>query len=179
MGVITTFLVAILIGLVVRWWATEVGVWHRPLCQWLVRLAAARLPVDERLAIESEWLAVIEDLRSPTAQLLHSLSYVLSSLRIRQAIAPEAPLPSYMRTILAIQAAGFGFIAGGGAALLWYYQDKFVESLKHQITISKPAALVLMVLLTLVNGAVFYLNHRILVWYYHRRQRRRANTQDQ
>jgi hypothetical protein len=39
---------------------------YLPLCRWLVKIAAARLPPEERVAVESEWLAVIEDLRSPT-----------------------------------------------------------------------------------------------------------------
>ena len=88
MGVILGLLGAILLSLLIRWLGVEIGVWHKPICQWLVRVAAGRLPADERAAAESEWLAIIEDLRSPTTQLLHSLSYAFSALRIRHAIDP-------------------------------------------------------------------------------------------
>lgn len=89
MGVILGILAKIILGITGRWVGAEIGAQHKPLCVWLVKFAAARLPEEEQAAAESEWLAVVEDLRSPTAQLLHSMSFAISSLRIRHAIHPE------------------------------------------------------------------------------------------
>jgi hypothetical protein len=56
---------------------TEITVWHRPLCVWLLRRAALFLPEYERAAFESEALNQIETLRSPTHQLLHAVKLYL------------------------------------------------------------------------------------------------------
>ena len=95
LGIIGT----IILALFVRLLGVEIGVRYLPLCRWLVRIAGARLPPEERVAVESEWLAVIEDLRSPTAQLLHSLSFVVSAFRIRRAIVPETRLDTFKRNM--------------------------------------------------------------------------------
>jgi hypothetical protein len=89
MGVILGVLAKIFFAITGRWLGAEIGAQHKPLCAWLVKFAAARLPEEEQVAAESEWLAVIEDLRSPTAQFVHSLSFAVSSLRIRRAVQPS------------------------------------------------------------------------------------------
>jgi hypothetical protein len=118
MGVILGCLGVIALGLLGRWLGTELGVWHKPLCRWLVRVAAARLPREERAPVQSEWLAVIEDLRSPTAQLLHAASYLFSSLRIRQSMAPRRQ-PHRLVIFFSISVIGVLSVAAGmGGALL-------------------------------------------------------------
>lgn len=44
MGVILGILGMIALSLFVRWLGVEIGVHHNPVCHWLVRFAAARLP---------------------------------------------------------------------------------------------------------------------------------------
>ena len=176
MGVILGLLGAILLSLLIRLLGVEIGVWHKPICQWLVRIAAGRLPADERAAAESEWLAVIGDLRSPTAQLLHSLSFTLSALRIRKAIAPEAHVVSVFKIVIAIQLGGMGVITGAMSAFLFDHKDALVGIVQQHVTISKPVAQVVAVAIILVSGVMAYVNHRLLMWYFSRRARRRAST---
>jgi hypothetical protein len=167
---------AILLSLLIRWLGVEIGVWHKPICQWLVRVAAGRLPADECAAAESEWLAVIGDMRSPTAQLLHSLSFTLSALRIRQEMEPQAQTTSLFKTLIAIQVGGMGAITGGMSAFLFDHKDAVVGIVQQHVTISKPVALVVLFALGLVSGVMAYVNHRFMMWYFSRRARRRAST---
>jgi hypothetical protein len=74
------------VGLIGRLLATEIGVWHKPLCDFLIHLAARRLPKENRVEIEAEWLAIVADLRSPTIQLFHSFTYLLKARQIRNEI---------------------------------------------------------------------------------------------
>src|SRR4051794_9506770 len=115
MGVILAilgFLGLTALSLIGRWLSVEIGIQHLPFCRWLIKFAAARLPVDERAGAESEWLAVIADLRSPTAQLLHSLSFAFSAYRIRQAIEPRVriawPYRAYGASLLLSAGLGIG-----------------------------------------------------------------------
>jgi hypothetical protein len=176
MGVILGLLGAMLLSLLIRLLGVEIGVWHKPICQWLVRIAAGRLPADERAAAESEWLAVIGDIRSPTAQLLHSLSFTLSALRIRKAIAPQAHGASLFKTVIAIQVGGMGVITGGMSSFMFDHKDALVEIVRQHVAISKPVALALLVACVLVSGGAAYVNHRFMMWAFSRRARRRAST---
>ncbi|MCW2218780.1 cytochrome bd-type quinol oxidase subunit 2 [Bradyrhizobium japonicum] len=89
MDLILSILGKLLPGLVGRWLGSELAAWHQPLCRWLVRVAASRQPSEERAALEAEWLAVIDDLKSPTLQLLHAASFVLSALSVRDAMEED------------------------------------------------------------------------------------------
>ena len=82
----TAIFLSIVLGLVGRLLATEIGVWHKPLCDLLVHLAAVQLPKKDRIEVEAEWLAIISDIRSPSAQLFHSINYLLKARRIRSEI---------------------------------------------------------------------------------------------
>jgi hypothetical protein len=166
----------ILLSLLIRLLGVEIGVWHKPICQWLVRVAAGRLPADERAAAESEWLAVIGDIRSPTAQLLHSLSFTLSALRIRKAIAPEAQVASLSKKVIAFQMFAMGAVTAVMSSFLIDHKDALVGLVQQHVTISKPVALVLFVACVLVSGAAAYVNYRFSMWYFSRRARRRAST---
>jgi hypothetical protein len=176
MGVILGLLGMILLSLLIRLLGVEIGAHHMPLCQWLVRVAAGRLPADERAAAESEWLAVIGDIRSPTAQLLHSLSLTLSALRIRKAIAPQAHGASLFKTVMAIQVGGMGVITGAMSSVMFDHKDALVEIVRQHLPISKPVALALLVASVLVSGVTAYVNHRFMMWYFSRRARRRASA---
>jgi hypothetical protein len=176
MGVILGLLGAILLSLLIRLLGVEIGVWHKPICQWLVRIAAGRLPADERAAAESEWLAVIGDMRSPTAQLLHSLSFTLSALRIRKAIAPEAHVVSLVKIVITIQVGGMGVISGAMLSFLFEHKDAVVGIMQQHVTTSKPVALVVAVAIILVSCVMAYVNHQLMMWYFSRRARRRAGT---
>jgi hypothetical protein len=159
---------AILLSLLIRWLGVEISVWHKPICQWLVRVAAGRLPADERAAAESEWLAVIGDMRSPTAQLLHSLSFTLSALRIRKAIAPEeAHVASRSKiVIITIQMGVMGAVTGAMSSFLFDHKDAAVEIVQQHVAVSKPVALAVAVAMILVSGVMAYVNHRFMVWYF-------------
>jgi hypothetical protein len=174
MGVILGFLGMILLGLFIRLLGVEIGVYHTPLCQWLVRIAAGRLPLDERAAAESEWLAVIEDLRSPTAQLLHSLSYVLSAFRIREAIEPRER-GSLVKTVLSIQVGVMGIVTGATSSIVFAHKNKLAGIVREHLAISKPEAVAILIVLLLISAVTAYANHRLLIWYLGRRARRRAN----
>jgi hypothetical protein len=176
MGVILGLLGMILLSLFIRLLGVEIGARHKPLCHWLVRVASARLPAEERAALESEWLQIIEDLRSPTVQLLHSLSYVVSALRIRKAIAPEAHVVSVFKIVITIQLAGMGVISGAMFAFLFEHKDAVVGIVQQHVTVSKPVALVVSFAIILVSGVMAYVNHRLMMWYFSRRARRRAST---
>jgi hypothetical protein len=167
---------AILLSLLIRWLGVEISVWHKLICQWLVRVAAGRLPADERAAAESEWLAMIGDMRSPTAQLLHSLSFTLSALRIRKAIAREAHVVSVFKIVITIQLGGMGVISGAMFAFLFEHKDAVVGIVQQHVTVSKPVALVVAVALSLVSSVAAYVNHGFMMWYFSRRARRRAST---
>jgi hypothetical protein len=167
MGVILGLLGAILLSLLIRLLGVEIGVWHKPICQWLVRVAAARLPADERAAAESEWLAVIGDMRSPTAQLLHSLSFTLSALRIRKAIAPETHVASRSKSvIITIQLGVMGAVTGAMSSFLFDHKDAVCEIVQQHVTVSKPVALVVAVAMILASGVMAYVNHRFMMWYF-------------
>ncbi|MCP3462531.1 hypothetical protein [Bradyrhizobium sp. CCGUVB23] len=166
-------LATILISLFVRLLGVEIGVRHLPVCRWLVKVAAARLPAEERAAIESEWLAVIEDLRSPTAQLLHSLSYVVSAFRIRRAIAPETRLESFKRSLLIGQLTALGASFGVAAALLNKYEATLTPFIRSHIANSRPVAFAVLVALILATAMAFYLSHRLSIWAFHLREKRR------
>lgn len=164
--VILGILGTIALSLFVRLMGVEIGVHHDPLCHWLVRFAAARLPAEERTAAESEWLAVIEDLRSPTAQLLHSLSFAFSALRIRRAIAPESRISPLGKTILIAQLFVMGMVGGGTAVALFEHGDQIAKALGQHLAISKPTALIAIFVLGVMTGVMAYVNHRMLMRYF-------------
>jgi hypothetical protein len=168
MGVILGLLGAIFLSLLIRLLGVEIGVRHKPICQWLVMLAAGRLPTEERAAAESEWLAVIADMRSPTAQLLHSLSFTLSALRIRKAIAPEeAHVASRAKIVtITIQLGVMGAVTGAMSSFLFDHKDAAVEIVQQHVAVSKPVALAVAVAMILVSGLIAYVNHRFMVWYF-------------
>ena len=64
--------------------------------------------------------------RSPTAQLLHSLSYAFSALRIRREMEPQAQTTPLFKTVIAIQVGGMGVITGGMSAFLFDQKDALV-----------------------------------------------------
>ena len=169
MGVILGFIGMICLGLFIRLLSVEIGIWHKPLCRWLVKIAAARLPEGERAAAESEWLAIIEDLRSPTTQLLHSLSYVFSAFQIRQAIDPEeARAIAFAKGVISGSTLTIASLAG----VVTGFVSKGDDPLHRlQVLITKPTtrALILGALL-LMN----YLNYRYLMWRLKRQERQRA-----
>jgi hypothetical protein len=176
MGVIGGFLCAIILALFIRLLGVEIGAHHKPLCRWLVKGAACRLPDGERAAAESEWLQVIEDLRSPTAQLLHSLSFAFSAFRIREEIEPQARGASIFKSVIAIQMGGLGVGTGVMTSLLFDHKDALVEIVRQHVAISKPVALALLVATVLATCAAAYVNHRLMMWYFGRRARRRTST---
>ncbi len=173
MGVILGLLGAILLSLIIRLLGVEIGVWHRPICQWLVRVAAGRLPADERAAAESEWLAVIGDMRSPTAQLLHSLSYAFSAFHIRQAIEPQAQTASLFKAVMAIQAGMVGLGAGATSIILYNYKEVVLARLEPYVPTSKPVGAAILATLVLLLIVSFFVNHLVLTWFLSRRARRR------
>jgi hypothetical protein len=181
MGVmILGILGTIILSLFVRLLGVEIGMRHKPICRWLVKVAAAHLPDGERTAAESEWLAVIEDLRSPTAQLLHSASYVWSALRIRREIAPEiapeTPISPLAGPVIVIQLLAGGMPAGVISDLLIEHRDDLVGIVREHVSVSKPIAIAMAVALALLCAVLSYVNHRILMWYFGRQAQRRANT---
>ncbi|MEI9922596.1 MAG: hypothetical protein WDN50_02515 [Bradyrhizobium sp.] len=165
MGVILGLLGAIFLSLLIRLLGVEIGVWHTPICRWLVRIAAGRLPADERAAVESEWLAVIEDMRSPTAQLLHSLSYAVSAVRIRQAIDPEQARASsaYARGIVFGQASGIATATGLIAGLLYNGGD---VANRLQALTSKPITVAVIII---GFSLQIYVCYRFLMWRFKQR----------
>jgi hypothetical protein len=176
MGVITGLLGVIILGLSVRWLGVEIGAHHKPVCRWLVRVAAGRLPDDERAAAESEWLQVIEDLRSPTAQLLHSLSFAFSAFHIRQEIAPQAQDGRLRRMFLGFEA---GIVTGTSGAMFYflhYHKDEVAEFVRHYVTMSKPAAVAMLFAFGVVSGLLTYVSHRFMLWYFGRLAQRRTST---
>ena len=166
----------IILNLFIRLLGVEIGVRHNPVCHWLVRFAAARLPAEERAAAESEWLAVIEDLRSPTARLLHSLSFAFSALRIRRAIAPESRISPLGRAIMVIQLFVMGMASGGIADSLIDRESQAAEILGQHFAISKLTALAVIFLLGVMTGVMAYVNNRLLKWYFNRRALRQSRT---
>jgi hypothetical protein len=176
MGVIAGFLGMIILALFIRLLGVEIGAHHKPLCRWLVKGAARRLPDTERAAAESEWLQVIEDLPSPTAQLLHSLSFAFSALHIRQEIAPQAQDGRLRRMFLGFEA---GIVTGTSGAMfyfLYYHKDEVAEFVRHHVTISKPAAIAMLFAFGVVSGLLTYVSHRFMLWYFGRLVQRRTST---
>lgn len=164
LGVLAT----ILLSLFIRWLGVEIGSWHKPICHWLVRISAGHLPADERAAAESEWLAMIEDMRSPTAQLLHALSFAFSAARIRQANDPgEARASAYARSIVLV-ASGIGAPSGLIAAQL--YRGDIGHRL--YVLMLKPIAVAPMIV---AFSLLIYVTYRILMWRFKRRERARAS----
>ena len=176
MGVILGILGMIALPLFVRLLGVEIDVHHNPVCHWLVRFAAARLPTEERAAAESEWLAVIEDLRSPTVQLLHSLSLAFSALRIQRAIARESPISPLGKAMVVSQLFVMGMAGGGIADGLLEHGDQVAQILSLHFVISKPVAQIAVFALGVMTGAIAYVNHRLLIRYFGRRAQRRAST---
>jgi hypothetical protein len=177
MGVIAGFLGMIILALFIRWLGVEIGAHHKPLCRWLVKGAARRLPDTECAAAESEWLQVIEDLPSPTAQLLHSLSFAFSALQIRQEIAPQPENARLFRMVISFQAGMATSIIGTTFYTLLYHKEEVVTFVRqHDVTISKPAAIVLLFACGVASGVAAYANHRFMMWYFSRRARRRSST---
>lgn len=168
----------ILVSLFIRLLGVEIGVWHKPICQRLVRVAAGRLPADEHAAAESEWLAVIEDMRSPTAQLLHSLSFTLSALRIRKAIEPQPQTTSLFKIVMSVHAGTMGLAAGATSAFLYFNKEATLSWLEQYVYIptSKPVAAAIFATLVLLSIAMFWMNYLLSRWYLSRRARRRAHT---
>lgn len=175
MGMILGFLGMIFLALFVRLLGVEIAAQHMPFCRRLVRFAAARLPADERVAAESEWLQVIKDLHSPTRQFIHSASFVLSAYRIREAIAPEQPSKSVARTALVIHTSSLTFGASVSLIFLWLYHDALVEFAERHVHLSKPAAVAGLMISMAWLIAVNYWGYRFWVWSLTRRERRRAN----
>lgn len=167
---------AILLSLLIRLLGVEIGVWHKPICEWLVRVAAARLPADERAAAESEWLAVIGDLRSPTTQLLHSLSYAFSAFHIRQAIEPQAQTTSLFNTVMAIQAGTLGLTSTVTFTILYNYKEVVLAQLQQYVPTSKPVIAAIIATLSLLMIVMCFVNHLVWKRYFIRRARRRAST---
>ncbi|SHN87177.1 hypothetical protein [Bradyrhizobium erythrophlei] len=122
MGVILGILAKIVLAITGRWLGAEIGAQHKPFCTWLVKFAAARLPEDERVVAESEWLAIIDDLRSPTAQTLHSLSFAFLAMRIRYEMQGETPRSRALK--LTLLGAILGLV---GAKLIPGHLPDFIE----------------------------------------------------
>ena len=167
MGVILAILGTIVLGLIARWLIVEMGVWHQPLCCWLVKTATRQLPESERAAVLSEWLAIIEDLRSPTAQLLNSLSFLFSAFRIRQALDPE----DARATAYAIRVMFLSFVISMPAGLLasLFLRDGSLDDVLAAMR--SPTKLAAIVVLSL---AVEYFNFRVMKWSYKRRRKLKA-----
>jgi hypothetical protein len=167
----------VLVNLFIRLLGVEIGVHHMPLCRWLIRVAAARLPPEERAAAESEWLAVIDDLRSPTRQFVHAASYVWSALHIREAIAPETPetqITKIAKTLIALQLGGIGALTGVMTTIALEHREVLVR-VAQSFAISKPVAIAVAAVVILMTCALTYLNYRIMIRFLERRARRRAN----
>ncbi|MFC7697230.1 hypothetical protein ACFQX9_10955 [Bradyrhizobium sp. GCM10028915] len=174
MGVILGILGVVGLGLVVRWFGVEIGVQHLPLCRRLVRFAAARLPVDERAAAESEWLAVIEDLRSPAAQLVHSLSFAISAFRIRQAIKPRTARTLFFKIYVSTLTTVAGLSAVGTFAFIYLYRDVARDLAKYFPT-SKLALAGFLAIDVLLLIVASYLLFRLLRRIVGRYEQRRGN----
>jgi hypothetical protein len=99
MGTVAAIIGAILLSLAGRWLAVEISVWHGPLCRRLIKFAAGQLPADQRAAAECEWLAIIEDIRSPSAQLIHSISFVARMGTIKRALSEQSAAKPESSTI--------------------------------------------------------------------------------
>lgn len=172
MGVILGVLGTILLGLLLRWLSVEIGVWHKPLCHWFVKIATNRLPEGERLAAQSEWLAIIEDLRSPTAQLLHSFSFLASAFRIRKAIDQEEARAHAFAIRVALAATGLSTVLTipvAAAFRFFYFADKTIEELLP-LPLTPTRFLAIITLVSVVS----YLNYQVVKWRYKRRRRLRA-----
>jgi hypothetical protein len=85
-----------------------------PICKFLVRRAARRLPVDHREHYESEWLQVVKDIKSPTFKLLHSVSLCLQA----RSIAGTLGAPVSNRIMSALVRARDILVAGLGLIIL-------------------------------------------------------------
>jgi hypothetical protein len=79
-------LLSLVLGLIGRFLAAEISVWHQPLWRFLVRLAVMQLPSENRAETEAEWLSIIADIRSPSAQILNALNFILRARRTRNEI---------------------------------------------------------------------------------------------
>jgi hypothetical protein len=82
----TAVLLSLALGLIGRFLAAEISVWHEPLWRFLVRLAVMQLPPENRAETEAEWLSIIADIRSPSAQILNALNFILRARRTRNEI---------------------------------------------------------------------------------------------
>ena len=120
MGTIAAIIGAILLGLVGRWLAVEIAVWHRPFCNRLIKFAACQLPSDQRAAAECEWLAIIEDIRSPAAQLLHSASFVIKAGAIKEALALQSAAKSESKAARGFTIAFASSVAISSVGIITY-----------------------------------------------------------
>lgn len=172
MGMILGILGVIGLGLIGRWLGVELGVQHLPLCRSLVRFAAARLPVDERAAAESEWLAVIEDLRSPAAQLVHSLSFAVSAFRIRQAIKPRTARTLVFKIYVSTISMTVGLSTVGTFSFIHFYRDVALGLTKYFPTSKLALAgfIGIDALLIIAAGYVVFLSVRRIVGRYEQRR---------
>ncbi len=162
MGLILAFLGTVLLALFIRLLGVEIAAHHVPLCNWLVKVAAARLPADQRVAAESEWLQVINDLRSPTRQMLHSLSFVVSAFRIRRAIQPQ-PRISVFKAVLYLQLM---ISVGASAVAVLLMRDAHMSQILRQLLppVSKPLLLVIVIACVVAWATTLYMTQRLLGW---------------
>jgi hypothetical protein len=99
MTLIATVIGSIALGLLSAWLRSELLVWHEPLIKFLVRRAARSMPEEIRVEAEAEWLAWINDVRSPTMKLIQAAS--LSYCSFKLAIASRSSTAVAFRSILA------------------------------------------------------------------------------
>lgn len=69
-----------------------------------------------------------------------------------------------------------GIVGGGIADTLFEARERAAEILGYHFAISKPTAVIALYVFGMVIGVITYINHRLLMWYFGRRARRRAST---
>jgi hypothetical protein len=67
--------ISLIVGLLTRWIGAEFGAWLEPFCKLLITRATKGYSIAERLDLESEWLAIIDDTPSPTRKLSLAVGY--------------------------------------------------------------------------------------------------------
>ncbi len=123
------------VGLLGRWIAVELGVWHDPICNYLIRRAAKRLPGEHQASSEAEWLAIIRDIRSPTSQLAHAIHLYLLAGRAREAFEEAAHKTSRRQrfssnavlSLIAFLSAEYIRLLGLTNRILRWPQDNFYQ----------------------------------------------------
>jgi hypothetical protein len=92
----------------------EVPVASKAFARWLVGRAVKRLPVQDQASFHEEWLALLDELNSPTLQLLHAFSLFGNARATRDALTETS---GSLALKFASRAAGLSLLIFSGPLL--------------------------------------------------------------